>query len=314
MNYSRLKAIENLTEKQIEQLQASKVAVIGLGATGSVVAESLARYGVNLKIFDRDYLEENDLYSSSLYTREEAEKSVPKAEAAAEKLSQFTEVEKRIESLNAGNIKALKDVDLIIDATDNMETRFLIDEYARREGKAWIYTAALADTGYSMLFKEKCFNCVFQQVSPGKLGTCRTEGILRDVAALAAHRTCLKAFLFLTGKEVEEKLDAVPSGESFEFEASGCEVCEENVYELLESDDRVSSVCGENKFQINAETSEEAFESLFEVSDKILADNEYLLRVEVDGREFALYRSGGALLEADDRGHAEALFSEVVGI
>lgn len=312
--HSRLKALQNLTEQHVQELQTSKVAVIGLGATGSTVAESLARYGVNLKLYDRDYLEENDLYSSTLYTRKEAEKSIPKAEAAEEKLSQFTEIQKHVESLNAGNIQGLKDVDLIIDATDNMETRYLIDQYTRKQDKAWIYTAALAGKGYSMLFDEKCFNCVFEQVKPGQLGTCRTEGIVRDVAALAAHRTGLKAFRFLTGKEVSEELDVVPSGESFEVEASGCEVCDQGVYSRLDSRDRVSSVCGENKFQVNAETSDEAFERLREAADRILADNDYLVRARIDGREFALYRSGGALLEAEDCGHAEALFSEVVGI
>jgi len=311
--HSRLQALKNLEEKQIKQLKASKVAVIGLGATGSVIAESLARYGVNLKIFDRDYLEENGLYSSGLYTREECEKSVPKAQALAEKLSELTEVEKHAESLNAGNVKALEDVDLVIDATDNMETRFLMNEYSQKTGTPWIYTAALADRGYSMFFKEKCFNCVFKQVRPGKLGTCRTEGIVRDVAALAGHRSSLKAFRYLTGQQVDEKLDVVPQGESLKVEDSGCEVCQDGEFSRMDSEDRVSSVCGENKYQVNAEVSDEAFERLRDEGD-VIADNEYILRAEVDGKEFALYRSGGALLEARDRGHAEARFSEIVGI
>ncbi|MFB6115139.1 MAG: ThiF family adenylyltransferase [Candidatus Nanohalobium sp.] len=311
--YSRLQALDSLTTQQIEQLQNSTVAVIGLGATGSVIAESLARYGVNLQIFDRDYLEENDLYSSGLYLPEECEKSVPKAEAAEEKLSQMTEVEKHVESLNSGNIKALNDVDLVIDATDNMETRFLINEYAKKEDKAWIYTAALAGQGYSMLFDQKCFNCVFEEVRPGKLGTCRTEGVIRDVAAIAAHKTSLKALNYLTGKDVSEELDLVPQGESLEVEASGCEVCDGKEYEKLESGGSVSSVCGERKYQVNAEVGDEAFERLKEQGE-VVADNDYILRVELEGGEFALYRSGGALLEAEDKGHAEARFSEIVGI
>lgn len=311
--HSRLKALKNLDEEKIQYLQNSKVAVIGLGATGSVIAESLARYGVNLKIFDRDYLEENDLYSSSLYTREECERSVPKAEALEKKLSEFTEVEKHVESLNAGNIKALEDVDLVIDATDNMETRFLIGEYCQKNGKAWIYTAALADQGYSMFFKQKCFNCVFKQVRPGELGTCRTEGVVRDVAAITAHRSSFKAFKFLKGEKVGERLDVVPQGESLDVEASGCEVCEDGEYSHMNSGERVSSVCGENKYQVNAEVSEEAFEKL-RTQGEIVADNKFILRAVVDGKEFALYRSGGALLEAENRGHAEARFSEVVGL
>lgn len=311
--HSRLKALESLTENQIEDLKSSKVAVIGLGATGSVIAESLARYGVKLKIFDRDYLEGNDLYSSGLYLPEDCQKSIPKAEAVAEKLSKITELEKNVESLNAGNIKSLDDVDLIIDATDNMETRFLINEYAKKQDKAWIYTAALADQGYSMLFDQKCFNCVFKQVKPGKLGTCRTEGVVRDVAAIAAHRSCLKALNYLTGEEVDESLDIVPQGESLDVEASGCEVCQGENFEHLGSNETVSSVCGERKYQVNAEVDDEAFEKL-RGQGEIIADNDYLLRVDMEGGEFTLYRSGGALLEAEDKGHAEARFSEVVGL
>lgn len=311
--HSRLKALKNLEDDQIKNLQNSTVAVIGLGATGSVIAESLARYGINLKIFDRDYLEENDLYSSGLYTKEQAENSIPKAEALEEKLSEFTELEKHVESLNAGNIKALDGADLIIDATDNMETRFLIDEYCQKNDKAWIYTAALAGQGYSMLFEEKCFNCVFKQVRPNKLGTCRTEGIVRDIAALAAHRSSLKAFKFLIGDEPGEKLDVVPQGESLEVEASGCKVCERGEYEHMDSREKVSSVCGENKYQINAELSEEAFEKL-RSQGEVVVENEFILRTRVDGREFVLYKAGGALLEAEDRGHAEARFSEIVGL
>lgn len=311
--HSRLKALKNLEEKQIQQLQNSKVAVIGLGATGSVIAESLARYGINLKIFDRDYLEENDLYSSGLYTREDCERSVPKAEALQKKLSELTDVEKHVESLNAGNIKALDEVDLIIDATDNMETRFLVNEYCQKNDKAWIYTAALAGQGYSMLFDGKCFNCVFKEVRPGELGTCRTEGVIRDVASIAAHRSSLKAFRFLTGQKVDEKLDIVPQGETLGVEASGCEVCEEEEYSRMSSEERVSSVCGEKKYQVNAEVSDEAFNRLRDEGE-VLVDNEFILRAKVDGKDFTLYRSGGALLEAEDRGHAEARFSEIVGI
>lgn len=311
--YSRLKALDRLSEEQVESLQSSKVAIIGLGATGSVIAESLARYGVQLKIFDRDYLEENDLYSSSLYFPEGCQNSVPKAEAAEDKLSELTEVSKHVESLNSGNIKALKDVDLIIDATDNMETRFLINEYAKKEDKAWIYTAALAGQGYSMLFDRKCFNCVFNQVRPGRLGTCRTEGVIRDVAAIAAHRSSMKAIEYLTEGKTGESLEIIPRGESLEVEASGCVVCEEEEYEHLDSEDNVSSVCGEKKYQINKEVGKKAFEKLREQGE-IIADNEYILRVELEGGEFALYRSGGALLEAEDRGHAKARFSEVVGL
>lgn len=311
--YRRLRALKNLEKEKVQHLQNSKVAIIGLGATGSVIAESLARYGVNLKIFDRDYLEKNDLYSSSLYTKAECKKSIPKAEAVEQKLKEFTEIEKHVESLDAGNVKTLDDVDLIIDATDNMETRFLIDEYCQKNGKTWIYTAALADQGYSMLFEEKCFSCVFKKVRPGKLGTCRTEGILRDIAALTAHKTSLKAFKWLTGQRVEEKLEIIPQDEIFEVESEGCEVCQKENFSSLKKDESVASICGEDKYQIKTSVPDEAFEKL-KKSGEVIKENKYLVRANLEDKEFTLYRSGGALIEAENKGHAKSRLSEIVGI
>ncbi|MFB6180973.1 MAG: ThiF family adenylyltransferase [Candidatus Nanohalobium sp.] len=312
--YSRLRATD-LSEQQIKSLQRSKVAVIGLGATGSVIAESLARYGVKLKIIDRDYLEPNDLYSSSIYTLEDVEKSLPKAKAASKKLGEITEVEERVESLRPGNISTLlEDIDLIIDGTDNLETRLLINEYCQREGKPWIYTAALADQGYSMLLKDKCFNCIFRQVKPEKLGTCRSEGIERDIAAMAAHRSSYKAFKHLTGREVEQDLHILPEAEAFKVECKGCKICKEEEYEYLGTSKQVSSVCGEDKYRITIDASDEVIKKFEEEAEELKASNSYLVRGCVDGREIVVYRSGEILVEAENSGHAEAVLSEVLGI
>ncbi len=310
--FSRFKTLENFGEEELEKLKDSKVAVVGLGATGSVIADHLARHGVQLVVFDRDYLEAKDTYSSNLYTPEDTEKSVPKAAAAEEKLSQFTEVEAHVENLDGENIRKLEDVDLIMDGTDNLETRFLINEFSKKENIPWIYTAALGEDGYSMLFEENCFSCVFEEVPAGTLDTCETSGIMREVSSITASRSAWKAVRYLCGKEVEEELETV-SGESFGVESNGCDVCEEGEYEHLERGKRTGSVCGENKYQVEKEMGEEAFDRLRD-SGEVVAENEYLLRVVVDDREFVLFSSGRAIIEARDPGHAEALFSEVLGI
>ncbi len=310
--YSRFKTLKDFGEDELEKLQNSKVAIIGLGATGSVIAEHLARHGVSLAAFDRDYLEEKDPYSSSLYTPESTEESLPKAIAAEEKLSQFTEVEAYVENLESNNIGKLEDVDLIMDGTDNLETRFLINEFSKKENIPWIYTAALGENGYSMLFQSQCFSCIFDQIPAGTLDTCETSGIMREVSLIAASRSAWKAVRFLSGKNVKEKLETV-SGESFETESAGCKTCEEGKYEHLETGKKTGSVCGENKYQIEKEIGEKAFERLKDTGD-VIAENSYLTRAVIDGREFVLFDSGRAIIEARDSGHAEAIFSEVLGI
>ncbi|MFB6147968.1 MAG: ThiF family adenylyltransferase, partial [Candidatus Nanohaloarchaea archaeon] len=295
--HSRFTALEGYGEKEKEKLDSSTAAIVGLGATGSVMAEHLARHGVDLVLIDRDYLEENDLYSSNLYTREQVGKGVPKAEAAKERLQELTGIEAHVESLSGRNVDLLEDADIVLDGTDNLETRFLLDEYSARTGTPWMYTAAIAEKGYSMLFKEKCFSCVFEEVRAGSLGTCETEGIMREVSTLAATRSALKAVQHLSGKEVEEVLETVPPGEKLEVECPGCEVCEKGNYPHLEGEGKMEAVCGENKFQLEREVDEDTFERLRRAGE-VVADNKYLTRVKVKGNSFALFRSGRAIIEA----------------
>lgn len=310
--YSRFKTLQNFSQEDLDRLKESKVAVIGVGATGSVIAENLARHGVNLVIIDRDYLEKNDLYSSNIYNKEDCKKSLPKAQAAAEHLSELTDVEFFVENLDSENIDRLKDVNLVVDGTDNMETRFLIDEFSHREGIPWIYTAALGGKGYSMFFDSECFNCIFEDVSAGTLGTCETEGIMREISGMSALKSSLKAVNYITGKKVSEKLDMIPSGKSLEVESSGCPVCKDERFEKLGSSSKIGSVCGENKYQITRDVSDEAFNRLKSAGD-LVSENRYLVRVKIDGRSFTLFRSGRAIIEARNREHAEAVFSEIIG-
>ncbi|MFB6190317.1 MAG: ThiF family adenylyltransferase [Candidatus Nanohaloarchaea archaeon] len=307
---SRFRALRG--EEELDRLENSRAAVVGLGATGSVIAEHLARHGVNLLLIDRDYLEENDLYSSNLYRREQVERGLPKAEAAKQELSRFTDVKAEVASLGPGNASMLEEADMILDGTDNLETRFLVDEYSQKSGTPWIYTAAIAEKGYSMLFDDECFSCLFDEVEAGSLGTCETEGIMREVSSIAASRSALKAVNLLAGQEVEERLDVVPDGEKLEVESGDCEVCQGGSYPHLEARKSTEAVCGEDKYQLEREAGEKAFERLRELGE-VVADNDYLTRVEIDGRSFALFRSGRAIVEARDRGHAEAWFDELLG-
>lgn len=310
--FSRFKALDSYSEEELERLKSSTVAVVGLGATGSVIAEHLARHGVKLILIDRDYLEPNDCYSSSIYTPEQCEDSIPKAEAADDYLSQFTDVDAYVESLGPGNVDLLSEADLVMDGTDNLETRFLMNEYCKKNGKNWIYTSALGEKGFSMLFDEKCFNCVFEDISAGRLETCETAGILREVSTIAASLSARKAVETLAGNSVKETLDSV-TGDSYSVESGSCEVCEGEEFRHLDSGDVTVAVCGENKYQVDKEINEKAIERLKQQAESF-EENDYLVRAELDGRSFTLFKDGRAIIEARDKGHAEAIYSETIGV
>ncbi|MFB6099760.1 MAG: ThiF family adenylyltransferase [Candidatus Nanohalobium sp.] len=307
--YSRFTALQNHSEKDQEKLENSTAAVVGLGATGSAIAENLARHGVNLILIDRDYLEVKDCYSSSLYTPEQCRKSLPKAKAAEEKLGEFTDVESYVESLSADNLDRLSDADIVLDGTDNLETRQLINDYSKKEGVPWIYTAAIAERAYSMLFVQKCFSCMVQQ--PESVATCATDGIMREVAQKAAVSSSLKAVKILTGKDVGEKLEIVHSGRELDVESSGCEVCEGEKFPHLSESREVVKVCGTGKFQLERDFSREQVEDL---PGERLSGNDFLVRYRYEGCEVTFFDSGRVIVEAEDEGHAEALVSEMLGI
>lgn len=309
--YSRFKALEDFDQSDLETLQNSTAAVVGLGATGSVIAENLARHGLELILIDRDYLEINDCYSSNIYTPEQCRKSIPKAEAADQYLSKFTETEKYICSLNSDNIDLLEKADIILDGTDNLETRFLIDEYCQKNSKPWIYTSALAEKGYSMFLESKCFSCIFEKVTDSGLETCETAGIMREVSGIAGLKSALKAVKYLSGRDVSENLETV-EGESFEIEDSSCKVCKAEKFPHLESDIKTTAVCGENKYQVKKDLEQIDLEKLENLMENT-SINSYLVRGSYRGSPMTFFRDGRAIIQAEDKGHAEAVYSEIVG-
>lgn len=290
--YSRFEALGKYDQ---EKLQDSTAAVIGLGATGSVIAEHLARHGVNLILIDRDYLEMNDLYSSNLYSKSQCENSLPKAKAAEEKLSDLTEVEALVENIDSGNIEEL-DVGIILDGTDNLETRLAIEEFSKDRDVPWVYTSALGERGFSMFVENKCFNCMFKKLNPSS--SCERDGVMREISSTTASTSALKAVKYLSDMEVEEDLEMLPDKKSFEPGECSCESFE------IEA----SSVCGENKYQVFGDKIPEDF------TKNVLVKNEYLRKVEYEGKELTIFNSGRAIVHADSEEDAERLYREASSI
>jgi adenylyltransferase/sulfurtransferase len=172
-------------EQGQERLLAARAVLVGCGANGTVIANTLARAGVGkLTIVDRDFVELNNLQRQVLFDEEDIARGTPKAIAAAEKLKRVNSsiaVEGIVADVNAENIEDLiRDSNIVLDGTDNFETRFLINDACVKNSIAWVYGGAVASYGMSMtivLRETACLRCVFHsEPEPGTLPTCDTAG------------------------------------------------------------------------------------------------------------------------------------------
>lgn len=176
-----------------EKLLAARVLIVGCGATGSVSANNLARAGVGtLKIADRDFIELNNLQRQILFDEDDIAAGLPKAVAAARKLARINssiQILPYVTDVDAENIEELiEDVDLVLDGTDNFETRYLINDACVKHDKPWIYSGAVGSYGSSMTIlphRSACFRCVFANAPPpGTLPTCDTAGVIGPIVNL----------------------------------------------------------------------------------------------------------------------------------
>jgi adenylyltransferase/sulfurtransferase len=191
------------------KLAAARVLLVGCGALGSNLAEQLIRAGVGfVRLVDRDLVELTNLQRQVLFDESHAAKAWPKAAAAAERLSAVNSevtIEPVIADLHAGNVAAFigGGIDLILDGTDNVATRYLLNDVAVKEKIPWIYGACVGMEGRMMVIRPgstACLRCLFPAPpKPGDLPTCDTAGVLGPAAALIASLQTVAAIKLLTG-------------------------------------------------------------------------------------------------------------------
>src|SRR5512143_2649065 len=203
--YSRQVLFQGIGAEGQQRLRASRIAIVGCGATGSAAAGLLARAGVGaIRVIDRDYVEPSNLQRQSLFDESDAAESLPKAIAAARKIIAFNSdivVESQVADLTPANVEELlAGAQLILDGTDNFETRYLLNDYAVRERVSWIYAAAVGSYGVTMNVlpgETACLACVFPESPRGSFETCDTAGILNSAATTIAAIEATEAIKFL---------------------------------------------------------------------------------------------------------------------
>ncbi len=316
-----------------QTLERSTAVIVGCGALGSVQAGLLARAGVGtLRLVDRDYVELSNLQRQMLYTEADAEAGLPKAEAARRHLAAANSdiaIESYIQDLDAGSVdELLGGADVILDGTDNFETRMLINDFAVRDGIPWIYGAAVSGYGLAMPVlpgDTACFRCVYPEPPSGAQPTCETAGVLGPVTSVIASIQTMEALKVLAGKceSVRRKIFTADlwNGPVREIlmpaRDPNCPTCVRREFVFLDSRRRAPvSLCGRNAVQIHERRRPMdlvALAARLEGLGSVRA-NEFALRFE-DGRfEVTVFPDGRAIIKGTtDTGVARGVYSRYLG-
>jgi molybdopterin/thiamine biosynthesis adenylyltransferase len=333
--YSRQILFRGIGAEGQQRLAAGRVAIVGCGATGSSLASLLARAGVGtLRIIDRDYVEASNLQRQSLFEENDAAESLPKAIAAARKIAAFNSeivVEARVEDLVPGNIEVLLEgMDLILDGTDNFETRYLVNDYAVKNSLPWIYAAAVGSYGVTLNVlpgKTACLACIFPATPQGMVETCETSGILNTAVNLVASIAATEAMKLLVGGAAAVQLRNtlwsfdVWGNEQAEIAAShpraGCRACGERDFVHLAGEGRPHiTMCGRNSVQIHERARPIDFAEMQRRLEAhgVVRHNEFVLKFWRDPYEMTLFPDGRAIIKGTtETGVARSLYARYVG-
>ncbi len=331
--YSRQTLFSGIGIEGQRKLAAGHIAIVGCGATGAAVASLLARAGVGtLTLIDRDYVEWSNLQRQVLFDEEDAARSLPKAVAAQRKISRFNrhiDIQAHVDDLTPGNIHALLEpAHLILDATDNYETRYLLNDYAVEQTKAWIYAGAVGAYAITMNIlpgETACLACLFPKPPSGTVETCDTAGILNPAVNFAASIEAAEAMKFLVGARARMRRTLLAydvwSNERSELDAAhphpGCAVCEEKKFVHLAGEARPHiTLCGRNSVQIHEHHRPVDFAELEERlrPHGTVRHNDMLLRFERGEYCMTLFKDGRALIQGTtDIGLARSLYARFIG-
>ena len=330
--YSRQVLFSPIGEAGQEKLSAASVAVAGCGATGSFICGLLARAGIGrLRIIDRDYAELSNLQRQSLFDEADAAESVPKAVAAARKIATFNSgvvVHPEVADLVPANVEALLGgAQLVLDGTDNFETRFLINDFCVKNKVPWIYAAAVGAYGVTMNIlpgETACLACLFPGAPGGDLETCDTAGILNSAASMVASLAVTEALKILVGASpslrrtlLSWNLWTNQRSEIATTRNPACKVCGQFQFDHLGGKGRAQiTLCGRNSVQIHERQRQINFA---EVSARLqphgqVHHNDLILKFRHKEHEITLFPDGRAIIKGTtDPAVARSLYARFIG-
>ncbi|WP_096201264.1 ThiF family adenylyltransferase [Bacillus sp. FJAT-45350] len=331
--YSRQMLFAPIGEEGQKKLSSKRVLIVGLGALGTVLANHIVRSGVGyVKLVDRDYVEKSNLQRQMLFDEVDVEEARPKAIAAEQKLKQINSdvtIEGIVTDVNIHNIEELiSDVDIVLDGTDNFETRFLLNDSCFKHNIPFVYGGAVSSRGMSAMFipgKTPCLRCFIKQGDTGGQ-TCDMIGVISPVVDIVASYQVVEALKYLVDAEssYRNSLLTFDLWKFHQFEMkfnkpeAHCPTCQEKEYPALniENKDTVTSLCGRETVQIHAEKSF----NLDKWADKLGAVAEvqktpFLLRVFLqEGERIVMFSDGRVLVQGtEDVSRAKVIYSRYIG-
>ena len=332
--YTRQVRLNLLGEEGQQRLLHSSVLVVGCGALGGNLANLLARAGVGrLRVVDRDVPELNNLQRQVLFDEQDVAQGLPKAEAAARKLRMINstiQVDPHVADVTPANIEQLMGgVDLVLDGTDNFETRYLINDACIKHGLPWIYGGVVGTSGMTLDIipaQGPCLRCLFPDPpTPGSLPTCETQGILGTAPALIAALQVTEAIKLLSGGEPSPDLLSIDLWtrslrQVKVLRNEDCPACGQGKLDFLSARQTawVSTLCGRNTIQITpAEPLDLSLERLSQDLAAVgqVKFNGLILSVKVDGYELNLFPDGRVMIKGTtDEAVARGLVAKYVGV
>ena len=331
--YSRQMLFTPIGEEGQKKLKEKRVLIVGLGALGTVLANHIVRAGVGfVKLCDRDYVEKSNLQRQMLFDEQDVDTAMPKAVAAKRKLEKINsdvEIVDIVTDVTIQNIEDLIDgMDLVLDGTDNFETRFLLNDACFKHHIPFVYGGAVSSRGMSAMFipeKTPCLRCFIKQGNTGG-ETCDVVGVISPVVDIVASFQVVEAIKFLVGAETAYRNSLLTFDlwkfhqyeMKFTHSDPSCPTCQKKEYPALNMDNKaeITSLCGRETVQIHAINHldlEEWNDKLSKIA--LVQKTPFLLRASLpDGENLVLFKDGRVLVQGtEDVSRAKIIYSKYIG-
>jgi len=332
--YSRQELFAGIGPEGQARIRSSRVLVVGCGALGSVLAETMVRAGVGAAtVVDRDYVEESNLQRQSLFDEEDVRAGLPKAAAAERHLRRInSDVEVRgvVADLGPENADSLvRGQTLVLDGTDNFETRFLLNDVCVRARVPWVYGACVGAYGLALLVRPRvspCLRCVIETLpAPGSGPTCDTAGVVAPIVHVVAGIQAGEALKVLAGR-TETLIEGLVSVDlwagTFDVldlagRAPWCPACTAGRFEYAERLPGAAVLCGRDAVQLRpspgARVDLGALAGRLRAVGEVVA-NDYLVRFRAKGAELVVFDDGRAIVKGvKDAAEARSVYARYVG-
>jgi molybdopterin/thiamine biosynthesis adenylyltransferase len=319
------------------ELNKARVLIVGCGALGCVSADLLVRAGVGfVRLVDRDFVERDNLHRQVLFTESDAAEQLPKAVAGANRLKSVNSevvIEPVVADVNANNLRSLAaDVEVIVDGTDNFETRYLINDFAVENNLPWVFAGCVGAEGQTMAIvpgQTPCLSCFLPEPPPAaSMPTCETAGVLAPIVSVVSAYQAMEAIKLLSGnaEAINPQLTVfdmwnnhVRSINMLQSRRADCPTCGQRHFLWLtgERGSAITKLCGRNSVQISPPLGERV--DLAVLADKLelvgsVTKNPFLVRVAVDEFLITVFADGRAMVGGtEDEATARTVLAKYVG-